>query len=49
MSDAASFFLAFLAVFGLLAASLVRLELRARRIEERLATLETLEQGEGGA
>ncbi|HEX2066382.1 MAG TPA: hypothetical protein VHI93_06165 [Candidatus Thermoplasmatota archaeon] len=40
MSDATSFFLAFLALFGLLAASLVRLELKARRLEARLATLE---------
>ncbi|MEA3144401.1 MAG: hypothetical protein QOG31_1725 [Thermoplasmata archaeon] len=40
MNDATSFFLAFTATFALLAASLVRLELRARRIEQRLATLE---------
>jgi hypothetical protein len=40
MNDATSFFLAFTATFALLAVSLVRLELRARRIEARLATLE---------
>lgn len=47
MNDATSFFLAFTAIFALLAASLVRLELRARRIEARLATLEA--QRKGGA
>ncbi|HUR60978.1 MAG TPA: hypothetical protein VM286_01260 [Candidatus Thermoplasmatota archaeon] len=41
MNDATSFFLAFTAIFALLAASLVRLELRANRLEQRLATLET--------
>lgn len=49
MNDATSFFLAFAAVFGLLAASLLRLELRARRIEARLATLEAARlRPEGG-
>jgi hypothetical protein len=49
VNDATSFFLAFAAVFALLAASLVRLELRGRRIEERLATLEASQKGKGGA
>lgn len=49
MNDATSFFLAFTAVFALLAASLVRLELRARRIEERLATLEAAAKGKEDA
>ncbi|MCA1811295.1 MAG: hypothetical protein LC623_04705 [Halobacteriales archaeon] len=48
MNDATSFFLAFAAVFALLAASLVRLELRGRRIEARLATLEASRR-KGGA
>jgi CcmD family protein len=49
MNDATSFFLAFTAIFALLAASLVRLELRARRIEERLETLEAARKPKGGA
>lgn len=40
MNDATTFFLAFAAIFGLLAVSLVRLELRATRLDHRLATLE---------
>jgi CcmD family protein len=41
MNDATSFFLAFTAIFALLAVSLIRLELRANRLERRLATLES--------
>jgi len=40
MTDAMSFFLAFTALFALLAVSLLRLEAKARRLEQRLATLE---------
>ena len=40
MNDATTFFLAFLAVFGGLAAYLWHLDRAARRLEQRLATLE---------
>jgi len=40
LSDATTFFLAFLAIFGGLAAYLWHLDRAARRLEERLATLE---------
>ena len=41
MNDATTFFLAFLAVFGGLAAYLWHLDRAARRLERRLATLES--------
>lgn len=41
LSDAATFFLSFLAVFGGLAAYLWHLDRSARRLEERFATLES--------
>ena len=41
MNDATTFFLAFLAVFGGLAAYLWHLDRAARRLEHRLATLES--------
>jgi hypothetical protein len=41
MNDATSFFLAFTGLFALLAVSLIRLELRANRLERRLDTLES--------
>ena len=41
MNDATTFFLAFLAVFGGLAAYLWHLDRVARRLEQRLATLES--------
>lgn len=40
MDDTTTFFLAFTAVFGGIAALLLHLELRARDLERRLATLE---------
>jgi CcmD family protein len=40
MNDATTFFLAFLAVFGGLAAYLWHLDRQARRLEARLAVLE---------
>lgn len=42
MDDATTFFLAFLAVFGGLAAYLWHLDRSARRLEERLAALEAV-------
>ena len=41
VSDATTFFLSFLAVFGGLAAYLWHLDRAARRLEARLATLES--------
>ena len=40
MDDATTFFLAFAAVFGGIAALLLHLESRAKALEARLATLE---------
>ncbi|HUR26201.1 MAG TPA: CcmD family protein [Candidatus Thermoplasmatota archaeon] len=42
MNDATTFFLAFLAVFGGLAAYLWHLDRAARRLEARLVTLESV-------
>lgn len=47
MTDATSFLLAFLGLFALLAASLVRIEAKARRLEQRLDTLEAQRKARG--
>jgi CcmD family protein len=41
LSDAATFFLSFVAIFAGLAAYLLHLDRAARRLEQRLATLES--------